>query len=115
MSAPRRDRANGDVDLSTRRRERDVDHDRDPFDPDLRADARPASAPAAPTATAAVATPGSEELHAFAKLYGDVRFFHPGDEAASADWNEVARPPCEGVACACAAGRGATASIQMAR
>jgi hypothetical protein len=31
-----------------------------------------------------------EELHAFAKLYGYVRFFHPSDEAAAADWDRVA-------------------------
>lgn len=29
-------------------------------------------------------------LQAFAMLYGLVRFFHPGDEAAAADWNAVA-------------------------
>ena len=53
-------------------------------------DPRPASVPPAPTATAAVATSDAEELRAFAKLYGYVRFFHPSDEAASADWNAVA-------------------------
>ncbi|HYE46770.1 MAG TPA: S41 family peptidase [Caulobacter sp.] len=29
-------------------------------------------------------------LEAFARLYGYVRFFHPSDEAAAADWNRVA-------------------------
>lgn len=29
-------------------------------------------------------------LRAFAKLYGYVRFFHPSDEAAEADWNALA-------------------------
>lgn len=29
-------------------------------------------------------------LEAFARLYGYVRFFHPSDEAASADWDRVA-------------------------
>ena len=29
-------------------------------------------------------------LHAFARLYGLVRFFHPSDEAASADWDRLA-------------------------
>jgi hypothetical protein len=53
-------------------------------------DPRPASVPPAPAATAAVATSDAEELRAFAKLYGYVRFFHPSDEAASADWNAVA-------------------------
>lgn len=31
-----------------------------------------------------------EELHAFAKLYGYVRYFHPSDEAAAADWETIA-------------------------
>src|SRR5690554_5495314 len=31
-----------------------------------------------------------EELHAFAKLYGYVRYFHPSDEAAAADWEAIA-------------------------
>src|SRR5262245_33447066 len=32
----------------------------------------------------------SENLAAFARLYGLVRFFHPSDEAAAADWASVA-------------------------
>jgi hypothetical protein len=28
-----------------------------------------------------------EQLRAFAKLYGYVRFFHPSDEAAELDWD----------------------------
>lgn len=31
-----------------------------------------------------------EELHAFARLYGYVRFFHPSDEAAALDWDGFA-------------------------
>jgi hypothetical protein len=53
-------------------------------------DPRPASPPPAPATTAAVATSDAEELRAFAKLYGYIRFFHPSDEAARADWNAVA-------------------------
>jgi hypothetical protein len=33
---------------------------------------------------------GVSNLTAFGKLYGIVRFFHPSDEAAAADWNRVA-------------------------
>jgi C-terminal processing protease CtpA/Prc len=33
---------------------------------------------------------GLVNLHAFARLYGLVRFFHPSDEAAHADWNALA-------------------------
>ena len=55
-----------------------------------------ASAPAAPAEppasvpAAAPATTDAEELRAFAKLYGYVRFFHPSDAAASADWDAIA-------------------------
>ncbi|MGD8866994.1 MAG: hypothetical protein PVI01_05180, partial [Gemmatimonadales bacterium] len=31
-----------------------------------------------------------ENLRAFAKLYGYVRFFHPSDEAAALDWERFA-------------------------
>ena len=33
---------------------------------------------------------GLENLTAFARLLGYIRFFHPSDEAASADWDQVA-------------------------
>ena len=33
---------------------------------------------------------GLANLHAFARAYGLVRFFHPSDEAARADWNALA-------------------------
>ena len=33
---------------------------------------------------------GLRNLTAFARLYGIVRFFHPSDEAAAADWNRLA-------------------------
>jgi hypothetical protein len=33
---------------------------------------------------------GLTNLHAFARLYGLVRFFHPSDEAAAADWDSLA-------------------------
>jgi C-terminal processing protease CtpA/Prc len=33
---------------------------------------------------------GLANLHAFARLYGLVRFFHPSDEAAVADWDQLA-------------------------
>ena len=33
---------------------------------------------------------GLRNLTAFSKLYGIVRFFHPSDEAAAADWNRLA-------------------------
>ncbi|MEM9455718.1 MAG: S41 family peptidase [Myxococcota bacterium] len=35
-------------------------------------------------------TTNAEELRAFAKLYGYVRFFHPTDAAAQADWDRLA-------------------------
>jgi hypothetical protein len=38
----------------------------------------------------AVTESGLQNLMAFAKLYGLVRFFHPSDEAATADWNRLA-------------------------
>ena len=37
-----------------------------------------------------VAARGLANLHAFARAYGLVRFFHPSDEAAHADWNALA-------------------------
>jgi hypothetical protein len=37
-----------------------------------------------------VAARGLLNLHAFARAYGLVRFFHPSDEAAHADWNALA-------------------------
>jgi len=33
---------------------------------------------------------GIANLHAFARLLGYVRFFHPSDQAAAADWNSIA-------------------------
>ncbi len=41
-------------------------------------------------ASTAVPTTDAEELRAFAKLYGYVRYFHPSDEAAALDWNTFA-------------------------
>ncbi len=41
-------------------------------------------------APSALSEQGLIDLHAFARLYGVVRFFHPSDEAAAADWNVVA-------------------------
>jgi hypothetical protein len=47
---------------------------------------RPAQTPAAsPTAVSRVAN-----LHAFARLYGVVRWFHPSDAAAAIDWDRFA-------------------------
>ena len=34
--------------------------------------------------------PGIPALEAFARLYGCVRYFHPGDEAAALDWDRFA-------------------------
>lgn len=34
--------------------------------------------------------PVTENVEAFARLYGHVRFFHPSDEAASVDWDRMA-------------------------
>ena len=31
-----------------------------------------------------------DQLRAFAKVYGYARFFHPSDEAAAADWEQLA-------------------------
>lgn len=42
------------------------------------------AAPKAPSAR------GLENLHAFARLYGYVRWFHPSDEVAAADWDRLA-------------------------
>ncbi len=38
----------------------------------------------------ALSAPGLRNLKAFARLYGYVRFFHPSDEAAAADWDMIA-------------------------
>lgn len=46
----------------------------------------PPASPAAPSP----ATTDLEELHAFARLYGYVRYFHPSDEAAALDWDGFA-------------------------
>ncbi len=46
--------------------------------------------PASQAPTASPATTDLEELHAFARLYGYVRFFHPSDEGAAVDWNAFA-------------------------
>ncbi|HEX9735886.1 MAG TPA: peptidase S41, partial [Thermoanaerobaculia bacterium] len=43
--------------------------------------------------SASAATPDAstvDNLRAFAKLYGYVRFFHPSDEAAGVDWDAFA-------------------------
>lgn len=45
---------------------------------------------ASPVARPSPATTDLEELHAFARLYGYVRFFHPSDEAAALDWDGFA-------------------------
>jgi len=52
----------------------------------------PGPKPEPPTKAPATTIPttDAEELRAFAKLYGYVRFFHPSDEAAAADWDRVA-------------------------
>src|SRR5881394_2932918 len=42
------------------------------------------------TSSAPVATPGVANLHAFARLYGVVRWFHPSDAAAAVDWYRLA-------------------------
>src|SRR5687767_11701460 len=50
-----------------------------------------ATAPSAGATTElAPATTDAEELHAFAKLYGYVRWFHPSDDVAAADWDAIA-------------------------
>ena len=59
------------------------------------ADASPPPPPSPPPVLAArapraLSAQGLINLHAFARLYGVVRFFHPSDEAAAADWNVVA-------------------------
>src|SRR3954470_14458348 len=36
------------------------------------------------------APPGAANLHAFARLYGIVRWFHPSDAAAEVDWDRFA-------------------------
>lgn len=43
-----------------------------------------------PAARPSPPTTDLEELHAFARLYGYVRFFHPSDEAAALDWDGFA-------------------------
>ncbi len=57
--------------------------------------AKPSSAPAAQSAQAPAKSPLSQEyivqnLRAFTKLYGYVRYFHPSDEATRVDWNKFA-------------------------
>lgn len=47
-------------------------------------------APAAPVARSSPATTDRQELHAFARLYGYVRYFHPSDEAAQLNWDAFA-------------------------
>ena len=49
-----------------------------------------ATAMAPAPASASPSTTDLEELSALARLYGHVRFFHPSDEAATADWNTLA-------------------------
>jgi C-terminal processing protease CtpA/Prc len=43
-----------------------------------------------PEAPRPVTHRGLENLTAFAKLYGYIRFFHPSDQAAAADWETIA-------------------------
>ena len=49
-----------------------------------------AEAIAGDEAPAALSASGAENLAAFARVYGLVRWFHPTDAAASADWERVA-------------------------
>ena len=44
-----------------------------------------------PSHAMAAQTQEVENLKAFTKLYGYVRWFHPSDEAAAADWWQVAK------------------------
>lgn len=55
-----------------------------------RPDGVPRTAQSDPPTRAVVVTTDAQELHAFAKLYGYVRYFHPSDEAAAVDWNAFA-------------------------
>lgn len=49
------------------------------------------SASTAPLPSAAATAPSRiANLHAFARLYGVVRWFYPGDAAAATDWNRLA-------------------------
>lgn len=50
-----------------------------------------------PLARAADETQAVENLAAFARVYGYVRFFHPSDEAAAADWDKIAIVGAEAV------------------
>lgn len=52
-------------------------------------------------ASAQTPTPRTvQNLETFARLYGYVRYFHPSDEAAAADWNRLAVLGCQRVATA---------------
>jgi C-terminal processing protease CtpA/Prc len=55
------------------------------------------SAPAMSENTRPLTGRGADNLTAFARLLSYVRFFHPSDEAASADWNRVAVAGIEAV------------------
>lgn len=46
---------------------------------------------------AALSAQALENLAAFARLYGYVRYFHPSDEAANAEWDRIALAGVEGV------------------
>jgi hypothetical protein len=50
----------------------------------------PTPPPPGPEPTISGTTTDLEELHAFAKLYGYVRFFHPSEASAAADWDFIA-------------------------
>jgi hypothetical protein len=41
-------------------------------------------------ALSACGQPNRENLNAFAKAYGYVKYFHPSDEASGTDWNRFA-------------------------
>src|SRR5438477_12417733 len=47
-------------------------------------------APRSTQAPAAVASPRIANLHAFGRLYGVLRWFHPSDAAAVIDWDRFA-------------------------
>ncbi len=57
----------------------------DPADEPARPASEPVDEPARP-----LTTRGLENLLAFSRLFGFVRYFHPSDLAASADWNRFA-------------------------
>ncbi|WP_293390035.1 hypothetical protein [Nevskia sp.] len=46
--------------------------------------------PTKPVASTLAASPEIENLVAFSRLYGTVRWFYPGDEAANFDWDRFA-------------------------